>query len=190
MSEIRLQKNEVGGYAYNDANTLLTQIKRVLKRQLYEDSTNRLKGLASDVSNALNKYRSTIHIKKRDVLAASRADVERASTDDITVKPEIANSSNAQDKADRKNFFRLPVIGVKEGITEGITKIIGRNITNPILRKTDNSDFKSVNQFHINQLFTAITEGEERPESTNIWRKFVNIAEKIFDWREKVVTNV
>ena len=26
MSEIRLHKNEVGGYAYNDANTLLTQI--------------------------------------------------------------------------------------------------------------------------------------------------------------------
>ena len=31
MSEIRLHKNEVVGYAYNDANTLLTQIKRVLK---------------------------------------------------------------------------------------------------------------------------------------------------------------
>ena len=26
MSEIRLHKNEVGGYAYNDVNTLLTQI--------------------------------------------------------------------------------------------------------------------------------------------------------------------
>ena len=30
MSEIRLHKTEVGGYAYNDANTLITQIEHVL----------------------------------------------------------------------------------------------------------------------------------------------------------------
>ena len=29
MSEIRLHKNEVSGYAYNNANTLITQIERV-----------------------------------------------------------------------------------------------------------------------------------------------------------------
>ena len=57
-----------------------------------------MKGLTSDVRKALNEYKSTIHIKNRDVLAASRADVERASTDDITVKPEIANISNALNK--------------------------------------------------------------------------------------------
>ena len=32
ISEIRLHKNKVGGYAYNDANKLITQIERVLKR--------------------------------------------------------------------------------------------------------------------------------------------------------------
>ena len=40
MSEIRLHKNEVGGYAYNNANTLITQIEQVLERQLFEDSAN------------------------------------------------------------------------------------------------------------------------------------------------------
>ena len=30
MSEIRLHKNEIGGYAYNDANTLITKTKRIL----------------------------------------------------------------------------------------------------------------------------------------------------------------
>ena len=35
MLEIRLHKNKVGGYAYNDTNTLLTQIERVLRRQLF-----------------------------------------------------------------------------------------------------------------------------------------------------------
>ena len=46
----------------------------------------------------------------------------------------------------------------------------------------DNRDFMSVDQYQIHQLLTAITEGAERPESTNIRR--------IFDWIETVVTNV
>ena len=95
-----------------------------------------------------------------------------------------------QDKANQQNFFRLSTIGVKEGITEGIAKIVGRDITNPILRTTDNSYFKSVDKYQIHQLLTAIIEGSERPESTNIQRQFVNITGTIFDWRETVVTNV
>ena len=35
MSEIRLHKNKVGGYTYNNANTLLTQIKQVLEQKLF-----------------------------------------------------------------------------------------------------------------------------------------------------------
>ena len=121
------------------------------------------------------------------MLAASRSAAKHASTDDSTVEPEIANNSNTQEKSDRQNFFCLTEIGAKEGIMEGITKIFGRDIKNPILRTTDNSDFNSVDQFHIHQLFTAITERAERPESTNIRQQFVNIAGKIFNWRETVV---
>ena len=66
-----------------------------------------MKGLTSDVSNALNEYKSTIHIKKRDVLEASGAAAKHASTDDSTVDPDIANNSDAQDEADRQNFFVL-----------------------------------------------------------------------------------
>ena len=139
--EICLHKNKVGGYAYNNANTLLTQIEQFLKRQLYEESTNGMKGLASDVSNTINKYKSTIHIKKRDVLTALRAAAKRARTDKSTVETDIANNSNVQDKANQQKILRIAAIGVKEGIAEGITKIVGRNITNPILWKTDNSNF-------------------------------------------------
>ena len=73
-----------------------------------------------------------------------RAATKRTSTDDSTVKPEIDNNSNAQDVADWQNVFRLTEIGVKEDIAEVITKIVSRDITNPILRTTDNSDFKSL----------------------------------------------
>ena len=43
MLEIRLHKNEVGGYAYNDTNILITQIERVLEQKLFKDSTNGMK---------------------------------------------------------------------------------------------------------------------------------------------------
>ena len=89
MPEIRLHKNEVGGYAYNDADTLITQIERVLDRQLFEDSANGMKGLASAVGNVLNDYKSMVHTKKKDVLVASREASERSSIEDRTVEPEI-----------------------------------------------------------------------------------------------------
>ena len=138
-----------------------------------------MKGLASAVGNALNDYKSTIHIKKQDVLAASRAAAERSSIEDSTVKLEINTNSDEQDEENRQNIFRLAAIGVKEGIAGGITKIVGRDS----LRTTDNIDFKSMDQYHIRQLFTSITEGAERPELSNTRRQFVNITGTIFDWR-------
>ena len=145
MLEIRLHKNEVDSYAYNNVNTLITQIERIIERQLFEDSSKGMKGLASAVRKAINDKKSTFHIKIRDVLTASRAASERANIEDITVEPEI-NTNSDDDEA----------IGVKEGIAEVITKIIGRDITNTILRTTDNNDFKSVNQYQTHQLFTLL----------------------------------
>ena len=140
-----------------------------------------MKGLARNVSNAFNEYKSTIHIKKRDIIAASIATSKRASANDITVEPEIVNNSDKQEEADRQNISCLAEIGVKERIAEGITKIVGRDITDPIIRTTDNSDFKFLDQYLLHQLFTAILESTERPESTNIWRHLVNIVGTIFN---------
>ena len=190
ISDICLHKNKVGGYACSDANMLLTQIERVLERKLFEDSSDGMKVLVSNISNALNEYRSSINIKKRDVLAASRTSSNLVSIDNSTVDPEITNNINAQDEADQQNVFYLTAIGVKEGITEGITNIVGKDITKPILRTTDYSGFKSMDQYNIYHIFTDITEGAEIPEATNIRRQIVNIAGKFFAWRETVVTNV
>ena len=106
-----------------------------------------MKGLASAVGNALNAYKSTVHIKKRDVIAASRAASKWESIEDSTVEPEINTNRNAQEEAYCKNVFGLPAIGVKEGTAEGITKIVRRDIKNPILWTTDNSNFKLVDQY-------------------------------------------
>ena len=87
-------------------------------------------------------------------------------------------------------MFCLAAIYVKEWIAEGITKIVRKDITNPILQTTDNSDFKYVDEYQIHQLFNDITEGAEIPETKKTRRQLVNIMGTIFGWREMVVTNI
>ena len=105
-----------------------------------------MKGLVCAVGNALNNCKLWVHIKKGYGLAALRAAARRASIEDSTIELEININRDAQDKADFQNVIRHADIGVKEGIAEVITKIIRRDITNPILRTTDNSDFKLVDK--------------------------------------------
>ena len=188
---IDIRKNEVGGYAYNDANTLVTEIERVLAKQLFEDSTDGIKGLLSTAKNTLVEYKATISIKRKDLLKDSKDAADRLSNSSgTTIQPEIATNSDAQEEADRQNTYRLAAIGVKEGVAVGITKIVGKDITNPILCTTDGISFKSVDKYQLHQLVTAITEGAERPESTTIRQQFVNIAGMVFDWRDTVAINV
>ena len=184
-----LRKNEVGSYTYNDANMLVTEIERVLAEQLFEDSMDGMKGLLSTGKNTLTDYKAHISIKRKDVLKDSKDAADRLSNS-TTVLPEIATNSNVQEEADRINTYRLAAIGVKEGVAAGITKIIGKDITNPILRMADGISFKSVDDYQLHQLITAITEGTERLEATTIRHQFVNIAGMVFDWRDTVAINV
>jgi hypothetical protein len=45
------------------------------------------------------------------------------------------------------NVINQSVIGVKEGVTEGITLKVGSDITDAILRTSDGSDHKSVDEY-------------------------------------------
>ena len=56
-----------------------------------------MKGLVSVIVNGLNDYKLTVHIKKRDVLAASIAASKRTIIEGSTVEPDINTNSNAKD---------------------------------------------------------------------------------------------
>jgi hypothetical protein len=159
FATIYICNNEVGGYSYNNANTLITEIERVLTKQLFKDSTDGMKGLFNTTKNTLTKYKATISIKCKDVLRDSKDTADRlTSRSGMTVQPEITTNSNAQEEADRQNTYQLAAIGVKEVVAEGITKIAGKDITKWILRTSDGISFKSVDDYQLHQLVTAITE--------------------------------
>ena len=71
MADIILHKNEVGGYAYNDMQLCITQVERVLKRQIFEDLGDGMKGLFSVTLNALTRMKSTVSVKRTDILRES-----------------------------------------------------------------------------------------------------------------------
>ena len=53
MTALRLHKNEVGGYVYNDAAVLCNQINRVMERQCFEETADGMKGLKYETPNVL-----------------------------------------------------------------------------------------------------------------------------------------
>ena len=65
MQEISINKNDVGGYKYNAAVTLIKQINRALKHQLFEESADGMIGLSSKTQNNLTRYQSNVSIKSR-----------------------------------------------------------------------------------------------------------------------------
>ena len=62
FAAIDIRKNEVGGYAYNDANTLIIEIERVLAEQLFKDSTDGMTGLLNTAKHKPTEYKVTSSI--------------------------------------------------------------------------------------------------------------------------------
>ena len=188
--EILIHKNNVGGYEYNAVVTLIKQINRVLKNQLFEESADGMVGLGSATPNTLTGYQSNVDINKSNVKKQSIAEAEAYSSNDYIVAPEITTNANTQDEVDRQNTERLAAIGVKDAISAAITKIVGAQITNPILRTTDGSDFRTFNEYDLHQLLSAVKGGADRPSATAIRQMMVDVMTTSFDWRESAATNL
>ena len=62
-------------------------------------------------------------------------------------------------------------------------------IANPILRTMDEADFRTVDQYELHQLLTAIKEGAEHPSATTIRGMVVSVVATTFDWRASAATN-
>jgi len=174
---------EVGRYAYNDANTLVTEIGRVLAEQLFEDSTDGMKGLLSTAKNTLIEYKSHISVKRRYILEDSQETADcLSSSSGTTVLPEITSNSDAQEEAGRMNTYRLAVIGVKEGVAEK---------TSP----TQSSERQMASAQICGRLPAPPAHHRhhrrcKRPEATTIRHQFVNIAGMVFNWRDTVAINI
>jgi hypothetical protein len=118
FTAIDLRKSKARSYTYNDVNTLVTEIERVLAEQLLKDSIDRMKGLLSKTQNTLTKYIAniSIKIKQKDVLADLKATAECLFVcTGMIILPEITTNTYNQEETDRLITYQLAAIRVKEG---------------------------------------------------------------------------
>ena len=87
-------------------------------------------------------------------------------------------------------MFRLAAIGAKEGVSVGVSKVFGTDITIPALRTTDENYFKIVDGHSLHDLMIAVTEGAERPATTDVRQLYVNLCSTTFYFRSMMVVHV
>jgi hypothetical protein len=59
------------------------------------------------------------------------------------------------------NVINQSVIGAKEGVVEAVSKLVGSNITDAILRTADGSDFKSINDYTLCEVMKVAINGAD-----------------------------
>ncbi len=78
-----------------------------------------------------------------------------------TILPTFTTRTEAQEKADRLNIINQSVIGTKEGVVKAISKLVGSDITDAILRTADGSDQKSIDDFTLYEVMKVAIDGAD-----------------------------
>jgi hypothetical protein len=92
--------------------------------------------------------------------AKNSADKLTASTGK-TVLPSITSRVEAQEEADQLNVINQLVISTKKGVVEAITKLVGSDVTDAILRTADGSNHKSINDFTLFEVMKLAINGAD-----------------------------
>jgi hypothetical protein len=149
IKKLTLQTNESGQYTH-DANLLLQKsIRRTLQSQFNPSNPGKgMEKLLDTGDNRLTLVKSTDAITAGFVIkkVKQNAKVTLILTGK-TVLPIITTHAEAQEEANQLNVINQLAIGAKEGAIEAITKLVGSDITNAILRTADCSNHKSIDDF-------------------------------------------
>jgi hypothetical protein len=144
-------------------------IQRVLISQFNPSNPGKgMEKLLNDGSNLLMLVKSTDAITVGSVIKAAktRAD-ELTATTSKTALPSITTQAEAQEEANQLNIINQLVISAKESLVEAITKLVGSNVTNAILRMADSSNHKSINEITLYKvMISAINAPTNHPRMT------------------------
>ncbi len=79
----------------------------------------------------------------------------------ITVLPTFTIQTEAQEEANQLNIINQLVIGAKEGVVEALSKLVGSNITDAILRMANGSNHKSIDNFTLYKVMKVAIDGAD-----------------------------
>jgi hypothetical protein len=88
------------------------------------------------------------------------------------------------------NVINQLVIGAKEGVVKAVSKLVGSNITNAILRTADGSDHKSIEDFTLYNVMKVAIDGADRPSTNDVLEQLLEVINHTFDFCKKVSVNM
>jgi hypothetical protein len=93
------------------------------------------------------------------------------------------------DAADRINQVNQAVIGAKEGITDGIIAVVGKRVTDTVLRTADGTDDKAIDDYEIHDLLDAVAQAAERPRHRDVCKQLVAAVDFSFNFQRHFSAN-
>jgi hypothetical protein len=192
INKLTLHMNEHGQYTHDAILLIQKGIQRVLVSQFNpSDPGKGMVKLLDDGDNILTQVQSTDAITAGSVLksAKKRAD-ELSTTTGKTILPTFTTRTEAQEEADRLNVINQSVIGAKEGVVEAVSKLVGSDITDAILRTADGSDFKSIDDFTLYEEMKVAIDGADRPSTNDVLEQLIEVINHQFDFCKKVSVNM
>jgi hypothetical protein len=192
MEKLTLQTNENGQYTHNAILLLQKGIRHVLQSQF--NPSNPCKGmekLLDTGDNQLTLVKSTDAITAGSVIKKTKQNTKVLSIlTGITILPIITTQAEAQEEADQMNVINQLVIGAKEGAVEAITKLVGSNITDAILRKANGSNHKSVNNFMLFDAMQVAIDGANRQLTNDVLEQLLKVINHTFNFCKKISINM
>ena len=139
------QTNKNGQYTHDAILLLQKGIQCVLQSQFNPSNPGKgIKKLLDTGDNQLTLVKATDAITARSVIKNAKPHAETLlDSSGKTVLPIITTLAEAQEEAGLLNGINQSVIGTKEGAVEALTKLVGSNVTDAILRTDDVSDHKA-----------------------------------------------
>jgi hypothetical protein len=192
VKKMTLQTNKHDQYTHDAILLLQKGVWRVLISQLNpSDPGKGMEKLLNDGNNLLTLVKSSDAIMASYIVkeAKDRADMLTASTSK-TVLPLITSGAEAWEEADQLNVINQLVIGAREGVVKAITKLVGSDVTDAILRMANSSDHKSINDFTLFEVMKLAINGADRPSTNDVLEQLLKVINLNFDFRKKVSINM
>ncbi len=82
------------------------------------------------------------------------------------------------------------VIAAKEGVVEAITKLVGSDITNAILRAANGSDHKSIDEFMLYKVMKVAINGANQPSTNDVLEQLIKVINHNFNFCKKFSVNM
>ena len=192
FSKYKFATNDSKLYNVEKAISWIQQIERELKEVFIPGGSPNNDGALQlcTAGTSLAKIKSTDMATAKIVLDhyKRKADDE-SKREGKTIEPEIASRADAHEEAERLNTRYQTIIGIKEAIGHAATNTFGTNITDSVLRTADGTDFKSINDWTVEQLFEAIRQGADRPTTNEVHHQLNVTINYTFNFQQKIQTN-